>query len=143
MKQKDFAQILGINPNTLRAYEDGRSIPNQDVLERICVKFSVSPAWLLLGRGPMYEKGNKDDTSTPPSTKWPPLIPILMKSKIIGSLIHLESSGDKMPMKVFVDKILQFYMEEYEDYINGNKELPNEEASIQVIESLRPKNKLF
>ena len=50
-KQKIFAQELRINPNTLRAYEEGRSLPNQKVLERICVKYSVSPVWLLLGEG--------------------------------------------------------------------------------------------
>lgn len=52
-KQGEFAQQLEVNPNTLRAYEEGRSLPNQDVLSRICVKFSVSPSWLLLGHGPM------------------------------------------------------------------------------------------
>ena len=52
-KQGTFAQELEVNPNTLRAYEEGRSLPNQDVLSRICVKLSVSPAWLLLGQGPM------------------------------------------------------------------------------------------
>ena len=52
-KQGEFAKSLGINPNTLRTYENGRSLPNQEVLERICVQFSVSPAWLLLGVGPM------------------------------------------------------------------------------------------
>ena len=52
-KQGDFAKALGINPNTLRTYENGRSLPNQEILEKICVQFSVSPAWLLLGVGPM------------------------------------------------------------------------------------------
>jgi transcriptional regulator with XRE-family HTH domain len=54
MAQKDFAKKLGINPNTLRAYENGRSLPNQDKLAEICVKFSVSPTWLLLGTGTMH-----------------------------------------------------------------------------------------
>ena len=52
-KQGDFAKLLGINPNTLRTYENGRSLPNQDFLARVCVQFSVSPSWLLLGEGPM------------------------------------------------------------------------------------------
>ncbi|MDD2967764.1 MAG: helix-turn-helix transcriptional regulator [Desulfovibrionaceae bacterium] len=52
-KQGDFAKELGINPNTLRNYENGRVFPNQEILERICVKFSVSPEWLLLGQGSM------------------------------------------------------------------------------------------
>ena len=52
-KQGVFAATLGINPNTLRSYENGRSIPNQELLEKICVQFSVSPSWLLLGIGPI------------------------------------------------------------------------------------------
>lgn len=49
MPQASFAKALGINPNTLRSYERGLAIPNQEVLARLCVKFSVNPAWLLLG----------------------------------------------------------------------------------------------
>lgn len=57
MKQGAFAKALNINPNTLRNYESGRVSPNQDILERICVQFSVSPEWLLLGTGPAWQKG--------------------------------------------------------------------------------------
>lgn len=60
-KQGEFAKLLGINPNTLRSYENGRSSPNQDFLEQICVQFSVSPEWLLLGRGTM--DGKNGDSS--------------------------------------------------------------------------------
>lgn len=56
-KQGEFAKALSINPNTLRNYENGRVLPNQDILERICVQFSVSPVWLLLGTGSMYSQG--------------------------------------------------------------------------------------
>lgn len=63
-KQGDFAKAIGINPNTLRNYENGRVLPNQEILERICTQFSVSPAWLLLGVGPMRE--TRKDAATPP-----------------------------------------------------------------------------
>lgn len=53
-KQGEFAKLLNINPNTLRNYENGRVTPNQEILERVCVQFSVLPEWLLLGTGPMY-----------------------------------------------------------------------------------------
>jgi len=64
IKQNAFAQELGLNPNTLRAYEEGRSFPNQKILERICVKYSLSPAWLLLGEGSMrpLESDNQKET---------------------------------------------------------------------------------
>ena len=60
-KQGVFAKLLEINPNTLRSYENGRTSPNQEFLERVCVQFSVSPAWLLLGKGPM-KMDNTDAT---------------------------------------------------------------------------------
>ena len=67
-KQGDFAKELGINPNTLRSYENGRSIPNQELLQQICVQFSVSPAWLLLGNGPMRTaKASSEETKEQPS----------------------------------------------------------------------------
>lgn len=53
VKQKAFADTLGINANTLRGYESGRVLPNHEFLEKICVQFSVNPKWLLLGTGPM------------------------------------------------------------------------------------------
>ena len=73
-KQGVFAQELRLNPNTLRAYEEGRSFPNQKILERICVKYSVSPVWLLLGEGSMrplepdnQKKAVPDESQTTPA----------------------------------------------------------------------------
>ena len=66
-KQGDFAKAIGINPNTLRNYENGRVLPNQEILERICTQFSVSPAWLLLGVGAMRE--TRKDAPPPPQEK--------------------------------------------------------------------------
>ena len=60
-KQGDFARELDVNPNTLRAYEKGRATPGQDFLERLAVKFSVNPEWLLLGRGDMHLRPNASD----------------------------------------------------------------------------------
>ncbi|MDR1946473.1 MAG: helix-turn-helix domain-containing protein [Desulfovibrio sp.] len=54
MKQADFATKIGINPNTLRSYESARAIPNHDVLQKVCVNFSVNPEWLLMGTGPIF-----------------------------------------------------------------------------------------
>lgn len=64
IKQGEFATLLDVNPNTLRSYENGRSCPNQEFLERVCVQFSVSAEWLLLGRGPMHI-GEAQPTNTP------------------------------------------------------------------------------
>ena len=64
-KQSDFARDLGVNPNTLRAYEKGRATPGQDFLERLAVKFSVNPEWLLLGRGDMYLRASAPAPGAP------------------------------------------------------------------------------
>lgn len=65
-KQGDFAKALGINPNTLRNYENGRVLPNQEILERVCTQFSVSPRWLLLGEGTMTEQNVPSDFTVQP-----------------------------------------------------------------------------
>lgn len=66
MKQWDFAEKIGINPNTLRNYENGRVLPNQEVLANICLAFSVSPEWLLLGAGSMTQGENQEKDHSPP-----------------------------------------------------------------------------
>lgn len=65
IKQGEFSRIVGVNPNTLRSYENGRSIPNHEFLEQICVQFSVSADWLLLGHGPMRLDNQADQTDYP------------------------------------------------------------------------------
>lgn len=64
-KQSDFARELDVNPNTLRAYEKGRATPGQDFLERLAVKFSVNPEWLLLGRGEMHLRSGASGPGAP------------------------------------------------------------------------------
>lgn len=68
MKQRDFAQELGINPNTLRSYENGRALPNQELLEAVCVKFLVNADWLLTGAGSM-RAGEQPVDSEPPHAR--------------------------------------------------------------------------
>lgn len=52
--RKTFATRVGIVENTLRNYEKGLSLPNSDVISKICTKFNISPIWLLDGTGDMY-----------------------------------------------------------------------------------------
>jgi len=60
LTQAEFAERVGINANTLRAYEKGRTQPSAETLSAICVKFNVSAHWLLTGEGPMFKN---DDSS--------------------------------------------------------------------------------
>lgn len=53
--QNEFAKKLDINPNTLRAYEQGRAQPNFNFLKKICDTLAVSPQWLMYGDNNTYE----------------------------------------------------------------------------------------
>lgn len=60
--RRAFANTLEIKENTLRNYEQGLSLPNFDTISKICRLFSVSPEWLVLGKGEM-QATSKDPTS--------------------------------------------------------------------------------
>lgn len=45
-----FAARLGISANTLRNYEAGLSLPNSDIVAKICITLDIDPGWLLLER---------------------------------------------------------------------------------------------
>lgn len=63
--RKDFAAQLGIQPNTLRNYEEGHSLPNFELGMFISRKFNVSPEWLLSGEGPMYREQHAQPAQLP------------------------------------------------------------------------------
>ena len=46
MKQAEFAQVLGIKPNTVTSYETGLRVPSDAVITSICREFNVSEHWL-------------------------------------------------------------------------------------------------
>ena len=68
-KQGPFAKRIGINSNTLRAYEADRNSPTADTILSICSKLYASPVWLLTGEGPVY----RDKTAPPPPEQQPAL----------------------------------------------------------------------
>ena len=51
--QREFAERIGVNINSLRHYEKGARRPNVDILENICKYTGASPTWLVLGEGPV------------------------------------------------------------------------------------------
>ena len=76
-KQGEFARELDVNPNTLRAYEKGRATPGQDFLERLAVKFSVNPEWLLLGQGDMYLQPARIAPENQPNVSGHAAVPVI------------------------------------------------------------------
>lgn len=58
----DFAKKIGINPSTLGNYEQGQSLPNIEVITRLCEECSVSSDWLIFG-------SSSQEKSQPPQRK--------------------------------------------------------------------------
>lgn len=44
-----FAKHIEITESTLRNYENNLSLPNSDIVAKICHVFNVEPGWLILG----------------------------------------------------------------------------------------------
>ena len=55
IKQKDFAQELGISAPTLSELEAGNSKPSFDVMTKLSVLFKINLYYVLFGKGDMFE----------------------------------------------------------------------------------------
>ncbi len=51
--RRAFAETLGLTESTLRNYENDLSLPQSDLLAKICAKIGIEPRWLLTGAGAM------------------------------------------------------------------------------------------
>jgi phage repressor protein C with HTH and peptisase S24 domain len=56
--QGDFADLVGLNINTLRGYEKGHRMPGADTISIICQITGATTTWLLKGEGPVYTHEN-------------------------------------------------------------------------------------
>lgn len=45
----EFAEKLGIHPQTLYMYEKGKRVVDVELVQRICAEFGVSVEWLIFG----------------------------------------------------------------------------------------------
>ncbi len=55
--QGEFASGLGIAVKTVKNHEGGHRDPPASLVARVCIRFAVDPAWLLLGDAarPMFQ----------------------------------------------------------------------------------------
>jgi transcriptional regulator with XRE-family HTH domain len=58
LKQRNFAEKLGIRQTTLSNIETGRNGATDANIRLICVTFNVNEAWLRTGDGPMFSNGS-------------------------------------------------------------------------------------
>ena len=97
--QATFAHQIGINANTLRAYEKGRAVPNADTLAALCEKTGAAPQWILMGTGPKYinidDPPDKDGTITQDSAACPERTD-RSRQDILARFISLSDSVVKM-----------------------------------------------
>lgn len=60
LKQREFADALGVKTGAVGAWESGSFKPGAARIELICERFRVSREWLVNGEGPVF----KEDSST-------------------------------------------------------------------------------
>lgn|GEM_PF-3518756 len=53
--QGDFSRRLGVSLRAIGNYERNERTPDVSFASLVCTKTGVSPAWLLMGVGPMFE----------------------------------------------------------------------------------------
>jgi len=53
-KQKEFADTIQCPLSTYARYEQGKSIPDADLLKLVCEKYQINIEWLVFGSGPMH-----------------------------------------------------------------------------------------
>lgn len=54
LTQSEFGEVVGATRGMIAKYETGLVVPDNAMLELICVKFNVSRAWLETGEGQPY-----------------------------------------------------------------------------------------
>ena len=62
LKQREFADALGVKTGAVGAWESGSFKPGAARIELICERFKVSREWLINGAGPVF----KEDSETAP-----------------------------------------------------------------------------
>ena len=61
LKQAEFAERIGLKPNTVTSYETGLRIPSDAVILSICREFNVNEHWLRTGEGDMFVQKTRDE----------------------------------------------------------------------------------
>lgn len=59
LKQREFADALGVKTGAVGAWESGSFKPGAARIELICERFRVSREWLINGAGPVFKEDSE------------------------------------------------------------------------------------
>lgn len=59
LKQREFADALGVKTGAVGAWESGSFKPGAARVELICERFRVSRDWLINGAGPVFKEDSE------------------------------------------------------------------------------------
>lgn len=59
LKQREFADALGVKTGAVGAWESGSFKPGAARVELICERFRVSREWLINGAGPVFKEDSE------------------------------------------------------------------------------------
>lgn len=59
LKQREFADALGVKTGAVGAWESGSFKPGAARIELICERFKVSREWLIDGEGPVFKEDSE------------------------------------------------------------------------------------
>ena len=111
-----FAKKVGVSRNTLVSYRDGQTSPSIYFLAKVCMEFSVSNVWLILGKGEPYR--SIEYSETPIDLSGHPNLNIVLLQEIIEAI---EESLNKSDLELASQKKAQLISLLYEHFVETNK----------------------
>ena len=89
LKQREFAEKIGVNTGTVGQWESGTGRPGAARVYQICSLFNVSRVWLETGAGDMFERET-------------PLDAAARVERLAGDLVALLPENER---RAFVDAV--------------------------------------
>ena len=57
----EFAEMLGIHPQTLYMYEKNKRVVDVELIQLLCSKFNISVQWLIFGSGKLQAAASDEE----------------------------------------------------------------------------------
>lgn len=134
--QKEFAKSLGVHTNTIGRWERNEQSPTHQDMCNILDKYpAISPAWLLVGDGPMYKDKERGEQS---AGDIPQVDEESLEAVIAALELHLEAVDGHLPpaKKAKLIVILYELLVEDEEREGGAAERKMKKLDSGVINNL-------